>query len=58
MKKNQYITKHHPKNPIRPMATRHTERSEKLAMVGEVLMTACLGVGCYALVVVIFGVTA
>ena len=59
--KNQYVAKFYPPNPIKPMATRHTERKEKIAraisMVGDVVMTVCLAVGFYALVVFIFGVT-
>jgi hypothetical protein len=54
-------TKFYPPNPIRPMATRASKRADKMAraisMAGEVLMTVCLAVGFYALVVFIFGVT-
>ena len=50
----------HPKNPIRPMATRNTKRNEKLVrafnFACDTATTLFLAFGFYVLVVFMFGV--
>ena len=54
---NQYTTKHHPKNPIRAMATkRRGKLIHTLDFLLETAITLCLAFGFYVLVVFIFGV--